>query len=114
MKIWPLAVTDDRKALAEQAVDLSEAGNSDDEKSANSLGTLLRRMREFENLIDELQRLRKKPQTDGSRVQRDMQNTRQQGGGGDGPRQACRALRLCFYITRGPEIKHRHFSAEGC
>jgi len=51
--------------------------NSDDEMSANGLGTLLRRVsetstREIENLIDELQGLRMKLQTDGSRIQRDI------------------------------------------
>ena len=50
---------------------------SDDDLSANGLGTLLRRVsetstREIENLIDELQGLRKKLQTDGTRIQRDI------------------------------------------
>jgi hypothetical protein len=50
---------------------------SDDDISANGLGTLLRRVsetstREIENLIDELQGLRKKLQTDGTRIQRDI------------------------------------------
>jgi hypothetical protein len=49
----------------------------DDDLSANGLGTLLRRVsetssREIENLIDELQGLRKKLQTDGTRIQRDI------------------------------------------
>jgi hypothetical protein len=49
----------------------------DDDLSANGLGTLLRRVsetssREIDNLIDELQGLRKKLQTDGTRIQRDI------------------------------------------
>jgi hypothetical protein len=49
----------------------------DDDLSAGGLGTLLRRVyetstREIENLIDELQGLRKKLQTDGTRIQRDI------------------------------------------
>ena len=49
----------------------------DDDISANGLGTLLRRVsetstREIENLIDELEGLRKKLQTDGTRIQRDI------------------------------------------
>jgi hypothetical protein len=51
--------------------------NGNDEMSANTLGTLLRRatnlsMREVENLIDELQALRKKLETDGDRIQSDF------------------------------------------
>jgi hypothetical protein len=57
-----------------------QVGNSDDEISADDLGdlgTLLRRVsessiREIESLIDELGRLRKKLQTDGDRIQRDI------------------------------------------
>ena len=53
------------------------AENTHDGMSANGLGTLLRRVsetstREIENLIDELQGLRTKLQTDGSRIQRDI------------------------------------------
>jgi hypothetical protein len=53
------------------------AETRDDDLSANGLGTLLRRVsetssREIENLIDELQGLRKKLQTDGTRIQRDI------------------------------------------
>jgi hypothetical protein len=49
----------------------------DHEISVSSLDTLLRRLsesstREIENLIAELQKLRRKLQTDGSRVQRDI------------------------------------------
>jgi hypothetical protein len=49
----------------------------EDDLSANGLGTLLRRVsetssREIDNLIDELQGLRKKLQTDGTRIQRDI------------------------------------------
>jgi DNA repair exonuclease SbcCD ATPase subunit len=56
---------------------IRHAENNDDEMSANGLGTLLRRVsetstREIENLIDELQGLRTKLQTDGSRIQRDI------------------------------------------
>jgi hypothetical protein len=54
-----------------------QVGNSDDEMSPNDLGTLLRRVsetsiREIEELIVELERLRKKLQTDGDRIQRDI------------------------------------------
>jgi hypothetical protein len=48
--------------------------NGNDEMSANNLGTLLRRVtelstREIERLIDELQELRKKLETDGDHIQ---------------------------------------------
>jgi hypothetical protein len=54
-----------------------QVGNSDDGMSANDLGALLRRVsersiREIEGLIDELEKLRKKLQTDGDRIQRDI------------------------------------------
>jgi hypothetical protein len=50
----------------------------DDEMSAGALGTLLRRVREastreIEDLIDGLQRLHKKLQNDGSRIQHDVE-----------------------------------------
>jgi DNA repair exonuclease SbcCD ATPase subunit len=53
------------------------AETRDDDISANGLGTLLRRVsetstREIENLIDELEGLRKKLQSDGTRIQRDI------------------------------------------
>ena len=56
---------------------LRQAGSNDDEISASGLDTLLRRVsenstREIEILIGELQRLRKKLQTDGNRIQRDI------------------------------------------
>ena len=51
--------------------------NGDDEMSATDLGMLLRRVsegstREVDNLIDELQRLRKKLLTDRDRIQSDI------------------------------------------
>jgi len=54
-----------------------QADPSDAEMSANNLGTLLRRVseastHEIENLIGELQTLRKKLQTNGDRIQRDI------------------------------------------
>jgi hypothetical protein len=52
--------------------------NGDDETSATDLGTLLRRVaeastREVEVLIDELHGLRKKLQSDGARIQSDIE-----------------------------------------
>jgi len=63
--------------LARPGDGFRHAENGDDEMSANGLGILLRRVsetstREIENLIDELQGLRAKLQTDGSRIQRDI------------------------------------------
>jgi hypothetical protein len=54
------------------------ANTQDDGISANDLGTLLRRVsesaiREIGDLIDELERLRKKLKTDGDRVRRDVE-----------------------------------------
>jgi DNA repair exonuclease SbcCD ATPase subunit len=53
------------------------AETQDEDISANGLGSLLRRVsetstREIENLIDELEGLRKKLQSDGTRIQRDI------------------------------------------
>ena len=54
-----------------------QSESADDEMSADSLGTLLRRVsetstREIENLIGELQTLRKKLQADSNRIQRNV------------------------------------------
>jgi hypothetical protein len=56
---------------------LHQPENSNDETSANNLGTLLRRvseatMREIEKLIDQLHGLRKELETDGDRIQSDI------------------------------------------
>ena len=56
---------------------LRQADNNDVETAANSLDTSLRRVseastREIENLVDEFQGLRKKLETDLSRIQRDV------------------------------------------
>ncbi len=63
--------------LVRTNVTLRQGESGDDEISVSSLDTLLRHLsenstREIENLIGELQRLRKKLQTDGNRVQRDI------------------------------------------
>jgi hypothetical protein len=54
-----------------------QSESADDEMSADSLGTLLRRVsetstREIENLIGELQTLREKLQADSNRIQRNI------------------------------------------
>jgi hypothetical protein len=54
------------------------ANAQDDENSANDLGNLLSRVsessiREIGDLIDELERLRKKLKTDGDRIRRDVE-----------------------------------------
>jgi hypothetical protein len=51
--------------------------SSDDEKSAENLGSLLRQVSKtstgkIDNLISDLQTLRRKLQTDGDRIQRDI------------------------------------------
>ena len=56
---------------------LRRNGSGDDELSAENLGNLVRQlssppMGEIANLISELQTLRKKLQTDGDRIQRDI------------------------------------------
>ncbi len=82
-----------KSAEIEKSIEVAVAGNihelgrgstvfrqaepSDAEMSANNLGTLLRRVseastHEIENLIGELQTLRKKLQTNGDRIQRDI------------------------------------------
>ena len=55
-----------------------QVGNGNGETSASDLGTLLRRVaeastREVEALIDELDGLRKKLESDGDRIQRDVE-----------------------------------------
>lgn len=55
-----------------------QAESGGEELSADSLGKSLRRLsdtstREIENLVGELQTLRRKLQTDGSRIQRDIE-----------------------------------------
>jgi hypothetical protein len=82
-----------RLAEIEKSIEVAVAGNihkfargsavfrqsesADDEMSADSLNTLLRRVsetstREIENLIGELETLRKKLQANGDRIQRDI------------------------------------------
>ena len=97
MKIWPRAVTDDRKALADQAVAYRKlgivmmksrptvsahccAGCANLRISSTSFRGCARSHRPMAVAFNATCRIRG-----------------QQGGGGDGPRQACRALRLCFY-----------------
>jgi DNA primase large subunit len=63
--------------LARGSVALRRTEKGDDEISGDSLGTLIRRMsetstREIENLLSELQTLRKKLQNDGDRIQREI------------------------------------------
>jgi hypothetical protein len=58
-------------------VGLPQQENAQSEKSADDLGMLLRLLTErstseIENLIDELHRLRKKVQTDGDRIEREI------------------------------------------
>jgi hypothetical protein len=58
--------------------DLNETENGNDEMSANNLGTLLRQVSDasahkIESLISELHGLRKKLQTDGDRIQGDVE-----------------------------------------
>jgi hypothetical protein len=66
--------------LAHASGALRQVENGDDKVAANDLEALLRRMSEvstgeIENLIDEFHGLRKKLQTDLSRIQRDIANT---------------------------------------
>jgi flagellar biosynthesis chaperone FliJ len=63
--------------LARSNAAFPQVKSSDDETSANSLSTLLRRVsetstREIDNLIGELQRLREKLRADGNCIQRDI------------------------------------------
>jgi hypothetical protein len=64
------------RELRERAV-FRQSGNNDGEMTANDLSTLLGRVsgtstREIDNLIGELQALRKKLQADSNRLQRDI------------------------------------------
>jgi len=68
--------------LAHASGALRQVENSDDEVAANSLETLLRRVSEvstgeIESLVDEFHGLRKKLQTDLSRIQRDIAQYRE-------------------------------------
>jgi hypothetical protein len=65
------------RELARSSAGLRQAESSDGETSASSLSTLLRRvsetsMAEIDTLIGELQRLQKKLQADGNRVEQDI------------------------------------------
>ena len=65
------------RELARGSTALRQAESPDGETTADGLGNLLRRVsetstREIDNLIGELQRLRKKLQADGNRIQRDI------------------------------------------
>jgi chemotaxis protein histidine kinase CheA len=64
--------------LASTAIAARESENSNEEMSATDLNKSLRRLsetstREIENLVGELQTLRRKLQTDGNRIQRDIE-----------------------------------------
>jgi hypothetical protein len=66
-----------RELVRRDGAGLRQTGESDSESIANNVGSLLRRVtgtstREIDNLINELQNLREKLRTDGSRVQRDI------------------------------------------
>ena len=66
-----------RELVRRDSAGLRQSGESDSESIANNVGSLLRRVtgtstREIDNLINELQNLREKLRTDGSRVQRDI------------------------------------------
>lgn len=66
-----------RELVRRDSAALRQTPESDSEMIANNVGSLLRRVsgtstREIDNLINELQNLREKLRTDGSRVQRDI------------------------------------------
>ena len=83
----PLASAEDKSSeseigrnipkLARTVAAFRQTESGDDESSAENLGNLLRQvskpsMSEIDNLIRELQTLRKKLQTDGDRIERDI------------------------------------------
>ena len=66
------------EASSREALSAREAENSNEEMSATDLNKSVRRLsetstREIENLVGELQTLRRKLQTDGNRIQRDIE-----------------------------------------
>jgi hypothetical protein len=66
-----------RELVRRDSAGLRQSGENDSEMIASNVGSLLRRVtgtstREIDNLINELQNLREKLRTDGSRVQRDI------------------------------------------
>ena len=83
----PLASAEDKSSeseigrnipkLARTGAAFRQTESGDDESSAENLGNLLRQvskpsMSEIDNLIRELQTLRRKLQTDGARIERDI------------------------------------------
>ena len=83
----PLASAEDKSSgseigrnipkLARTGAAFRQTESGDDESSAENLGNLLRHvskpsMGEIDNLISELQTLRRKLQTDGARIERDI------------------------------------------
>jgi hypothetical protein len=72
-----LEIRENIHKLARGGAAFRQAEGSDGEMSAENLGTLLRQvsktsMDEIDNLVGELQRLRRKLQTDGNRIERDI------------------------------------------
>ena len=66
-----------RELVRRDSVAFRQKADHDSEMIANNVGSLVRRVsgtstREIDNLINELQNLREKLQSDGSRVQRDL------------------------------------------
>jgi hypothetical protein len=66
-----------RELVRRDSAGLRQPGDNDSEMIASNVSSLLRRVsgtstREIDNLINELQTLREKLRTDGSRVQRDI------------------------------------------